>query len=458
MKKTNSRRSFLKNAGLAIPTLGVLGSCQTNTENQQQNPVAKMPEKSNFTGVVTRRNIGDLAPDDPSLQVLKDAVRILKERSARSPLEPTGWDAHGAIHASFCATNNYINQVHYSWFVWPWHRAYLWSMEKKLQKAVGEPQLALHYWDWTKQRKIPAVYWEKDGPMNNASRLILPEDEIPKDFLNVGAALRAPNFSIFGGHPHITKPGQPQIDGIAENTFHNSIHNWIGGDMASFHASGFDPIFYAHHGNCDRLWDAWLNYAEEHQLPTDEDWLEKELFVTDEKGMPLRIKIREVLNTTDLGYEFADLDFNAEFENPFSEEIKPQIAHYDSDAKTQVTIGKVCREGIVEHINSDNRTYIMMHFDRVQLPYQPYCARIFFNIPGLTNIKYIGTYTMLPIVKPGGSLLEEDVYLQMEVDEDVIQAIQEDKKIEVVFEPVPLRNRAIPDINLKLENVELLLA
>ena len=100
----------------------------------------------------------------------------------------------------------------------------------------------------------------------------------------------------------------------------------------------------------------------------------------------------------------------------------------------------------------------MMHFDRVQLPYQPYCARIFFNIPGLTNIKYIGTYTMLPIVKPGGSLLEEDVYLQMEVDEDVIKAIQEDKKIEVVFEPVPLRNRVIPDINLKLENVELLLA
>ena len=134
--------------------------------------------------MVTRKNIADIPVNDPEMKLFRDAVRILKERSEISPLDPSGWQAHGALHTTFCASSIYANQVHYNWYVWPWHRLYLWSMEQKLQKAVGEPQLALHYWDWTKSNFIPEHYWgDESNPLFNPNREVSPTDEIPKDLL-----------------------------------------------------------------------------------------------------------------------------------------------------------------------------------------------------------------------------------------------------------------------------------
>ncbi|WP_435578813.1 tyrosinase family protein [Gilvibacter sp.] len=149
--KTSSRRAFLQKAGLTTLGLGALpvlsasfSSCENNASNKTISEVS-----SGTTSLVTRKNIADFAVDDAEIKLLQDAIKILKDRSERSPLDPMGWTAHGMLHATFCATSIYSNQVHYNWYVWPWHRLYLWSMEQKLQKAVNEPKLALHYWDWT---------------------------------------------------------------------------------------------------------------------------------------------------------------------------------------------------------------------------------------------------------------------------------------------------------------------
>lgn len=277
-KSKNSRRSFLKKASLAslsaatIPAIaaGIQG-CNVKTIDANSNSKNK-----DFSSVVTRKNIADIPVNDPEIKLFKDAIHILKERSKQSPLDPMGWVAHGMLHATFCATSVYSNQVHYNWYVWPWHRLYLWSMEQKLQKAVNEPNLALHYWDWTKSNTIPAHYWgDTSNPLFNITRLVSEQDEIPKDFINVGASFRASHYKTFGGYPAIKKRGEAQLDGIAEQSFHNNIHNWIGGQMATFAESGFDPIFYGHHGNCDRIWDAWRTYNPDNKLPIEEEWLEK---------------------------------------------------------------------------------------------------------------------------------------------------------------------------------------
>ena len=460
-KPNTSRRAFLQKAGLTTLGLGalpVLSTSLVSCENSATNKNEQIDTHTGLSSLVTRKNIADFEVNDPEIKLLKDAVKILKDRSEISPLDPMGWQAHGMLHATFCATSIYANQVHYNWYVWPWHRLYLWSMEQKLQKAVNEPKLALHYWDWTKSNFIPEHYWgDESNPLNNITRLVSQTDEIPKDFINVGAAFRAEKYKTFGGYPAIKKRGEAQLDGIAEQSFHNIIHNWIGGQMATFTESGFDPIFYGHHGNCDRIWEAWQNYSDKNVLPTDEEWLEKRLYATDGNGRPVDFKIKELLNTEDLGYRFNDLDLNPTFCNPYMDADKPKREASKRDCVAPLNLRTSDGADIYAEMEDRERTHVILHFERAQLPYQPYCARVFFEYDkeGEKQSKYTGTFTILPILDLDTVLLQNGVHLQIEIERELAEAIDAQKNIEVIFQPVPLPNRNIPDEILKLENISL---
>lgn len=462
-KNKESRRDFIKKSGLS--TLGLTGltvlsnACSTNESKQESKPVKDIANPGG--GVAIRKNIADIPVNDPEIKLLKDAIRILKKRSEKSPLDPMGWQAHGMLHATFCATSIYANQVHYNWYVWPWHRLYLWSMEQKLQKAVNEPTLALHYWDWTKKNIIPEHYWgDESNPLFNVTRLVSATDEIPKDFINVGAGFRANDYKTFGGYPAIKKRGDAQLDGLAEQSFHNNIHNWIGGQMATFTESGFDPIFYAHHGNCDRIWDAWRSYHPKNAIPEEEEWLEKRLFATDGNGRPIDFKIKELLDAEKLGYRFSNLDFNPTYCNPFEEADLPKRAEGKRDCIAPLNLKTSDTDEIYKELINKERTHVILHFERAQLPYQPYCARVFFEyeLNGSGQSKYSGTFTILPILDLDSVLLQNGVHLQIEIEKEVADAIQAGKDVQVVFQPVPLPNRNIPDEILKLENISLKLA
>lgn len=358
------------------------------------------------------------------------------------------------LHTQFCAMSIYANQMHYNWFVWPWHRLYLWSLEQKLQKAVGEPTLALHYWDWTKSNVIPAQYWGDDNPLSNPSREVSATDIIPKDFINVGAGLRASDYKTFGGYPAIKKRGEAQLDGLAEQSFHNNIHNWIGGQMATFTESGFDFVFYGHHGNCDRIWDAWRAYDPANALPDDEEWLEKQLFATDGNGRPVDLKVKELLDTKALGYQFQDLDLNPAVCEPFSPDDVPKRDSSNLDCVAPLNVATSQMDEIKKDFAEKDRSHIIVHFERAQLPYQPYCARVYFEWEGKSV--YTGTFTILPILDLDSFLLQNGVHLQIEVEQDLVAAVDENKDIQVVFQPVPLPNRDLPNEILKLENVSIL--
>ncbi len=455
--KPSQRRDFLKKMGWSTVGLSAmplaassLNSCQTKTEGK--------PAVTTSSNLVVRKNIADIPVDDPEIKLFKDAVKILKDRSEISPLDPMGWQAHGALHTTFCASSIYANQVHYNWYVWPWHRLYLWSMEQKLQKAVNEPKLALHYWDWTKSNFIPAHYWgDESNPLFNPNREVSQTDEIPKDFINVGAAFRASKYKTFGGYPAIKERNEAQKDGIAEQSFHNNIHNWIGGQMATFTESGYEPIFYGHHGNCDRIWEAWQNYAPENVLPDAEEWLEKKLYATDGEGRPVEFKIKELLDTEALGYRFNDLNLNPAFCNPFEEADKPQREASKQDCVEQLNLATSDTTSIYKEFNNKERAHVMLHFERAQLPYQPYCARVFFeyDMDGQRKSSYSGTFTILPILGLDTFFLQNGVHLQIEIEKEIADAIDAKKDIQVVFQPVPLPNRNIPDEILKLENISL---
>lgn len=457
-RNTSSRRQFLRTSGLGLGALPLLSSSCSSSTVDSSRPGSQAGSTttgaSGTSRLAVRKNIADLPLEDPEIKLLQDGIGVLQKRSKVSPLDPSGWQAHAVLHTTFCALSIYSNQVHYNWFVWPWHRLYLWSLEQKLQKAVNEPTLALHYWDWTQSNTIPDHYWGDDNPLNNPGRLVSKSDYIPKDFINVGAGLRAQDFKTFGGYPAIKKRGEAQLDGLAEQSFHNNIHNWIGGQMASFTESGFDPIFYGHHGNCDRIWDAWRAHHPENLLPQDEEWLEKRLFATDGNGRPVDFKVKDLLDTKALGYRFHDLDLNPALCDPFDAGDVPKRNSSNLDCVAPLNIATSQLEEIKKDFSDKERSHVIIHFERAQLPYQPYCARVYLEWDEKSI--YTGTFTILPILDLDSFLLQHGVHLQMEVESEIIAAMDQGKKIQVIFQPVPLPNREIPDEILKLENVSIL--
>jgi tyrosinase len=73
-------------------------------------------------------------------------------------------------------------------------------------------------------------------------------------------------------HPHKPAglPTDQQITSLYENTnldflqfagllesYHDTVHVWVGGTMANIHISPADPLFWMHHAQVDRIWSLW---------------------------------------------------------------------------------------------------------------------------------------------------------------------------------------------------------
>jgi tyrosinase len=64
--------------------------------------------------------------------------------------------------------------------------------------------------------------------------------------------------------------------GDLENNPQNTVHRLVGGDegfMANALMAGLDPIFWLHHCNIDRMWEAWMN-APGKTMVRDPRWLD----------------------------------------------------------------------------------------------------------------------------------------------------------------------------------------
>jgi len=123
--------------------------------------------------------------------------------------------------------------------------------------------VALPYWDWSSgpSTGVPEAcryptYINRSGatvanplysgprPAGGQTSRRASIDTTAFDDLASGAqsAMTASSFSLF----------QDSIDGV-----HGSVHGRVGGDMGFISTSSYDPIFFLHHANVDRLWAAW---------------------------------------------------------------------------------------------------------------------------------------------------------------------------------------------------------
>jgi tyrosinase len=227
-----SRREFLQATGIASTAL-FMGGCESCRDQIENRPI--------------RRNIANLAANDPIIQAFKDGVQAMKNLPAS---DPRSWTAQANIHFDHCPHGNW-------WFL-PWHRGYLLYFERIIRKLSGHQDFALPYWNWTSSPSIPSHFWGNGNPLLNTTRFVGPADTADPSWIGatvIGDILDLTNFYTFASSP-ATSQRQRTTEGMLESTPHDNIHGWVGGDMGAFH-SPLDAVFWCHHNILDCLWNEW---------------------------------------------------------------------------------------------------------------------------------------------------------------------------------------------------------
>jgi tyrosinase len=251
--------------------------------------------KLKYKIVRVRQNITTFAADPSKLAALKKGVSVMKQRSVTNPNDPTGWtywaSSHGTPNAVPPSLVNIYNQCqHGTTYFYPWHRAFLYYFEQVLRDASGDSSFTLPYWNWYSEPTIPSAF---TSPANSSNPLW----HSPRASNTVGTLSQTPftrtNFKL---------PPYPGFSGDLEGDPHGSVHDDIGGDMGFINRSAFDPIFWLHHCNIDRLWNVWVN--EGHSNPPSSDPWSSQSFAYNVSGT-MKKTCGEVINTvSQLDYRY----------------------------------------------------------------------------------------------------------------------------------------------------------
>ena len=291
-------------------------------------------------GLRTRMDIASFAADADRLAKFEAAVKEMQDRSAKDPDDPKGWLANANMHRDFCSTPGVGDpaQIHFCWWFLAWHRAYISVTERKIREISGDDSFTYPYWNWSSDRRIPAAYarpgsslanavrYPRASPLSNGEVGYRPDDP---DLEKLGViALGAKAFEAktardipfsFGG---IARPNAANRYGnnAIEGTPHGPVHNFaggqkgsgpdaVGGDMTDFETAARDPVFFAHHGNLDRLWETWRqDPAHKKTEPTTAAFQKHSFVFKWLDGAPIEVPMSDILDTTKLGYTYDYLD------------------------------------------------------------------------------------------------------------------------------------------------------
>lgn len=231
-----------------------------------------------------RRNIAYVDPAERAL--FRDALIQLNhrffpgDRADSVPGHVSLWFKQDEIHQA--------THVHNGPEFLPWHREIVNRLEEMLRQI--NPQLSLHYWDWTQDpRNIPDG--NLGGGITGALNLFtsdfmgyggLASAEIGEPWLSAGYYVpgavqhrdstgnpadppRLVSRSVGGGiivapanpmddNNVVNAPNYPTMRGLLEN-IHNAMHGFV--NMGGAHISFRDPFVFLLHSNVDRLFSRW---------------------------------------------------------------------------------------------------------------------------------------------------------------------------------------------------------
>jgi tyrosinase len=186
---------------------------------------------------------------------------------------------------------------------------YLYYFERIVRSKSGNANWALPYWNYTPSgtaRQLPTQFRNP----NNATNALWTS--------NRGAGWNAGTSSL--GNSSVATPGMVQVpfgsfQSSTSGTPHDAIHIALGGWMGSVPTAAQDPVFYLHHANIDRLWNAWLAQGGGRSNPMsnsaqDDQWRTRKFTFFDFDGKQVQLTGCQILRAQ------AQLQYNYEGEPP----------------------------------------------------------------------------------------------------------------------------------------------
>lgn len=263
-----------------------------------------------MASLIVRKNADNL--DAAELTALRTGYT-----KAQAILDNRGYNHFAAMHGVpswYCwhHDGNQRTAVNANLFL-PWHRAYLLFFERAIRdQSPDQPKVGLPWWDWTSAAShvngVPKAFSDatadgqpnpllrahiyaptaKPQPINRMTRRFPgPPAELPTSE-DVSQLLALSQFNDFSH----------QLENI-----HDGVHGWaggnngtVGGDMSSVGTAAWDPIFWSHHCNIDRLWYIWQIQHGVNNVPAS---------ILNLVLVPFSMTVRDVLSVNALGYEYA---------------------------------------------------------------------------------------------------------------------------------------------------------
>jgi hypothetical protein len=298
---SSSRRHFISGvaAGTGALVVGVPGTAQAAYNcfvpgpGTPGTPWTKPPGQT----VLPRPAAWSLTATDANTVKLRAAYQKMQ---ALPQSDPRSMIAQRNMHAYYCDDcpniPNTNQQIHGSYQFFPWHRAFLYFHERILGSLINDYTLRLTYFDWENvpHRPMPPIFTAASQPLWHQRALPNPNPVYPAADFNIVTSTMTYPVDFF--------MGTVSAGGTPEAKPHNHGHTAIGDDMGVLNTAAFDPIFFCHHGNVDRMWASWQHYNPGVQPGGSYSSLRYSFY--DENKKWVSIGIADLVDTTNLGYTY----------------------------------------------------------------------------------------------------------------------------------------------------------
>ncbi|HSS21396.1 MAG TPA: tyrosinase family protein [Pyrinomonadaceae bacterium] len=237
------RRVFIKGLGFVSVALlvGTMGGCDALADAIKNRPV--------------RRRLRSGSPEvDADIETYRQGVQLMKDLDTSNPSDQRSWKNQAAIHG---ITTNFTYCEHGSDHFFDWHRAYLFSLERIIQKLTGKPKWGLPYWNWNHDPDIHSAFLDQNSTLYKARTRTSMNGSTSDTTAELDPIFADTNFFTFSH----------QLEG----TPHNDTHTYIGGTFGGY-ASANDPLFFMHHCMIDYCWAKW-NVEMGNNNTNDANWL-----------------------------------------------------------------------------------------------------------------------------------------------------------------------------------------
>ena len=199
-----------------------------------------------------RKNIDCLSDDE--LHDLREALAAMYLLPASDPNSFAKQSTfHGGPPTEYCR--------HGAPGFFTWHRAEIKAFEDALQSAGCD--VMLPFWDWSSgpSTGVPEACRQPTYVNRVAATVPNPLYAGPRHAGGMTVRSASVDTTAFDDLAVSVQAAMSETSFLSFQSLingpHGSVHGRVGGDMCCVPTASYDPIFYLHHANVDRIWARW---------------------------------------------------------------------------------------------------------------------------------------------------------------------------------------------------------